>query len=422
MIKFKIHHKLYSLLGILGANVINNFSSFVITIFAARFLGPANFAKLALAMAITTNLTSILDCGTSVALVRLYNVSTDDNYKSSLIKIINKWKIGLLLLIILISYPVGQLIIQSFPIIKDTGLLVYLAIISSGLLSIWTTTRATEQSQKNFKSFQRYTLVYGFLRLMIAILFFINNKISITTIFTSLYIAPLSILISYRIISSYLSDKSDEKSYEINEFKLLRSILGYGMWVGIGGILFGILYQIPQFVLASTANASEVGFYGAGLTFLPVFLLTNDAIRTIILPDVSAIKNQEGRQLFRKRLWQISPIFFSLMLVVLIAMSCVQYLLLGKVYQDSVPVFLAMGFSTILVMFIGYSNTLIHSIGIPHVGAIVNMISAAIILMLSLLLPKTALFMSLLLGLVMIIGESLTYFTVLKIDNRNANL
>ena len=188
--------------------------------------------------------------------------------------------------------------------------------------------------------------------------------------------------------------------------------------MGISGILFTFIYQIPQFVLAKTADARELALYGAGLTFMPVFLLTNDAIRTIILPDVSAIKDSEGRQLFRKHLWQISPVFFGLMIAVLITTSCIQYLLLGEVYKASIPVFLAMGFSTLVAMYLGYSNTLIHSIGIPHVGAIVNTISAIILTLLSLKLQKSAFLMSLLLGSILIIGEASTNFIVETLDKK----
>jgi O-antigen/teichoic acid export membrane protein len=418
MFKFKLHPKIGTLVTLLGANVFNNFSSFVIIISAARLLGPAEFSKLTLAFGVTTNLSAILDFGTSVALVRLYNVTSDSNEKISLIRVINKWKIGLLSLTLCLSFPGGKLIIQTFPILQGTGLLINLAIISGGLLSVWITTRAIEQAQKNFQAFQRYTIIYGLLRLITAVVFLLFNQISSTSVIISLYILPLFILISYKQIQEIQSYKSQNLILKINELNLLKSIFSYGIWVGISGILFTLIYQIPQFVLAKTAEAREVGFYGASLTFIPVFLLTNDAIRTIILPDVSAIKDSEGRQLFRKHLWQISPVFFGLMIAVLITTSCIQYLLLGEVYKASIPVFLAMGFSTLVAMYLGYSNTLIHSIGIPHVGAIINIISAIILTLLSLKLQKSAFLMSLLLGSILIIGEASTYFIVETFDKK----
>ncbi|MBD2251575.1 lipopolysaccharide biosynthesis protein [Nostoc parmelioides] len=416
MYKLKLHPKIRTLLNVLSANIFNNFSSFAITILAARLFGPAEFAKFALAVAVTTNLSSVLDFGTSVALVRLYNVASDDEEKISLLIVINKWKFGLLLLTICFSYPGSKLLAKTLPMLQSTGLLINLAIISGGLLSIWTTTRAIEQAQKKFQAFQKYTLVYGLLRLITALIFLMLNKISNTTIIVSLYFLPLSLLISYRQISEMVSYGYKNVFFTTNEIKLLKSIFYYGVWVGIAGILFSFMYQIPQFILARKTDPTEVGIYSASLTFLPVFLLINDAIRTIILPDVSAIKDAKSRQLFRKRMWQISPIFFGVMITVLIIMSCVQYFLLGQVYKASIPVFLVMGVSTLLAMYLGYSNTLIHSIGIPHVGAVVNMISAVTLTLLSIILQQSAFFMSFILGSVLIFGEVSTYLVVKNID------
>lgn len=418
MFKFKLHPKIGTLVTVLGANVFNNFSSFVVTIIAARLLGLAEFSKLSLAIAVTTNLALVLDFGTSVALVRLYNVASDHNERISLIRLMNKWKIFLLILTVCFSFPLGTLIMRYFPILEGTGLLINLAIISGGMLSVWITTRAIEQSQKKFHVFQKYNIIYGLLRLITAVVFFLFNQISTTSVIISLYILPLFVLISFKQIKEIQSYKYQNLILKINELNLLKSIFSYGIWVGISGILFTFIYQIPQFVLAKTADARELGLYGAGLTFIPVFLLTNDAIRTIILPDVSAIKDSEGRQLFRKHLWQISPVFFGLMIAVLITTSCIQYLLLGEVYKASIPVFLAMGFSTLVAMYLGYSNTLIHSIGIPHLGAIINIISAIILTLLSLKLQKSAFLMSLLLGSILIIGEASTYFIVETFDKK----
>ena len=246
MFKFKLHPKIGTLVTLLGANVFNNFSSFVIIISAARLLGPAEFSKLTLAFGVTTNLSAILDFGTSVALVRLYNVTSDSNEKISLIRVINKWKIGLLSLTLCLSFPGGKLIIQTFPILQGTGLLINLAIISGGLLSVWITTRAIEQAQKNFQAFQRYTIIYGLLRLITAVVFLLFNQISSTSVIISLYILPLFILISYKQIQEIQSYKSQNLILKINELNLLKSIFSYGIWVGISGILFTLIYILRR--------------------------------------------------------------------------------------------------------------------------------------------------------------------------------
>ncbi|WP_161938151.1 lipopolysaccharide biosynthesis protein [Mastigocoleus testarum] len=394
MKKIKIHPKLKSLIGVLSANVFNNFSSFAITIFAARLLGPTEFAKLALAVAITVNLSTFLDFGTSIALVRLYNASTDIIYKSNLIRVINQFKYGLLIIICLLIYPATKLIINNFPILKGMNLLIYLAIISGGLHSIWKSTRAIEQSQKDFRSFNIYTWVYGFLRLFVVLFLLVVNHISIISIFASLYFLPLLILTSFKNISSYISKKSKNKYAQTNKYHILKSILSYGFWVGISTICFTLLSQIPQFTLATTTDADEVGIYSAALTFIPIFILTNDAIRTIILPDVSAINSLEERKRYKKIILDIAPIFFGLMLVILVIMSFTQYFILGNSYQASIPVFIILGIGMVIVMYLGYLNILVHSIGVPHIDALINISRAFILCIATFILPKSAIWMA----------------------------
>ena len=216
MFKFKLHPKIVTLVTVLGANVFNNFSSFVIIIVAARLLGITEFSKLSLAIAVTTNLASVLDFGTSVALVRLYNVASDHNERISLIRLMNKWKICLLILTVCFSFPLGTLIMRYFPILEGTGLLINLAIISGGMLSVWITTRAIEQSQKKFHVFQRYNIIYGLLRLITAVVFFLFNQISTTSVIISLYILPLFVLISFKQIKEIQSYKYQNLILKIN--------------------------------------------------------------------------------------------------------------------------------------------------------------------------------------------------------------
>ena len=135
----------------------------------------------------------------------------------------------------------------------------------------------------------------------------------------------------------------------------------------------------------------------------------------MLLPDVSAIQGAKNRQKFRDLLWKLAPIYLGLMSVCLLSLSGIQYVLLGGVYRASVPVFLVLGVSIIITMYLGYYNILIHSIGIPHLETWVNSVRAIVVLLLCIMLPKSAL-MSAVLGIVMLIGELIIYRMVKQRD------
>jgi O-antigen/teichoic acid export membrane protein len=410
--------------GILGSNVFNNLVSFVATIIVARMVEPSEFAKFSLAVAITTNLASIVDFGSSVALVRLYNATQNPLEKASLINTVVRWKFWLVAFVVLLTFLFGELVAVNVPAFQGDTSIVRYSLISAGLLSFWMTTRAVEQAQKKFDLFKVYVVGYGFLRFFFIAVAFARHQVSVTSIFSALYFLPLFTLVFYKLTSERFLDRRNPTfyNYKVKYPNTLKSVLGYGTWIGIAGVLFSLLFQIPQFLLAYTAEPHQVGLYGAGLTFLSVFLLVNDAVRTVLLPDVSAIRDKSGRQAFRNKLWRLSPTFFILSSSVLIGIAGIQYLLLGEMYRSSIPIFLVMGISTILVMYLGYFNTLVHSIGIPHVQTFVNATSLAALFMLCLMLPRFAISVAIALGGVLITGEVLTYVVVNRFDLKSTPL
>jgi O-antigen/teichoic acid export membrane protein len=69
--------QLKSIGSVLAANIFNNLASFLITVFAARMLGPLEFGILAVAITITLLFSLFTDFGLNTALVRLYNAGDE---------------------------------------------------------------------------------------------------------------------------------------------------------------------------------------------------------------------------------------------------------------------------------------------------------------------------------------------------------
>jgi O-antigen/teichoic acid export membrane protein len=169
---------------------------------------------------------------------------------------------------------------------------------------------------------------------------------------------------------------------------------------------------LPVFALARASNAKEVGLYGAALALITVLSLMNDALRTIILPDVSALRTSLERRTFRKRVLRVAPVFFGIATLTLASMALMQYYVLGGVYSASIPVFLILGGSLVFAIYIGIFNTLVHSHGVPRLEATNNLGRIVVLAFLLFLLPKTAMFMSLAFALVLVAGEIRIYIVL----------
>lgn len=409
--------------GVLGANAFNNFASFLITIYAARAFGPEEFGSLALAISITTLLSLILDFGLSITLVRIYNIEVSPDERTDYIRAILGFKVFSLLALVPLTFVFQGVTMEVLPILSGYGSLVYLAFVSGGLHSIWTTVRAVEQARRDFRSFRRYTFTYGVLRFLSMGALLLFYEAAPIIVLGALYTLPLSGLLLYSWFSGYrlFWSTTATHAYRSSAYGRLKTAFSYSIWVAISAICYMTLFYLPQFMLGRAANEREVGLYGAGLTFVAVFSLMNEALRTVILPDVTSLRTNSDRLGFRWRFFRWSPVFFGVALSALGFTAFVQYYLLGEAYAASVPIFIVLGSATIVTMYLGIFNTLVHSHGVPKLEATINLAKVVALTLLLLLVPETAMSVCLALASILIAGE-LTVYVILRFMDAGQNI
>jgi O-antigen/teichoic acid export membrane protein len=397
--------------GILGANAFNNFAAFLITVYAARAFGPEEFGRLALAISITTILSLILDFGLSITLVRIYNIETSPDERAGYIRTILGFKILSSLALVPLAFVLQGITTQVLPVLSGYGGLVYLAFLSGGLHSIWTSVRAVEQARRDFRSFRRYTFTYGVLRFLGIGTLLLFYEASPTSVLGVLYALPLVGLLLYSWFSGYRSfwSATAGHAYRSSAYSRLKTVFSYGIWVALSAICYTQLFYLPQFMLARAANETEVGIYGAGLTFVAAFSLLNEALRTVILPDVTELRSSSDRLAFRRRYFRLGPAFFSVALFALGFTAFVQYYLLGGAYTASIPIFIILGLATIVTLYLGIFNLLVHSHGVPKLEATNNLARVVALILLLLVVPKTALSACLTVASVLVVGELIVY-------------
>ena len=100
---------------VLIANVVNNLSSFVVIVHAARRFGPEGFGKLGLVLSILMFGSMLLDFGLNVSLVRNYNNTEDETQRARLAASVIKTKLLTVLIVGLLAYPVALAPAPGFP-------------------------------------------------------------------------------------------------------------------------------------------------------------------------------------------------------------------------------------------------------------------------------------------------------------------
>ncbi len=405
--------------GVLAANVFNNLTSFIITVFAARTLGPQEFGVLAVAITITLLFSLLSDFGLNTALVRLYNSRGGSENCGELLPTIVGWKLLLVVVVIPGAFLLKNAAVILFPVYAGYGTLIYFSFVSGALLSLWSTIRAVEQAQREFAVFTRYTLAYGILRALSAGFLIAFGKFTAIGALFALYAAPLTALMFYgwhsRCKSMWPSMVSTPLSLKLS---ILNRAFSYSFWVAVSGISYTMLARVPQFTLGRGGHLEQVGLYSAGLTFIAVFSLLNEAVRTVLLPDVATLHTEEGRQAFRQKLAAGTPLFFTAGLIALSAMSLLQLYALGDAYSASVYVFIILGAATMVTMYTGFFNLLVHSYGIPSLEAGVNIVRVGALIALCWVLPATAINAAFAFSAILVAGELLLFALVKQRGSR----
>jgi O-antigen/teichoic acid export membrane protein len=395
--------------SVLSANGFNNAASLVISIVAARVLGLVEFGKLGLAISIASTFSVVINLGLSITLVRFYPSLPDDSDRANFVGSILFWQVGLLIILGLGYQCVDFLVFRPlFPTFRSTHALAFLVVTSGCLLSIWSTVRALEQAKMDFRALNRYTFAYGLLRLTAAGILIGTHTASPSGFLLALYVGPLALLLALGLLSSVrIADLRRMRFDPRSHLRSIRLAMSYSLWVTVSAISYTVLSRLPQFALARKSSEVDLGLYSAALTFMAAFSLLNDAVRTVLLPEVVALNCRETRHAFYREMLRISPAFFLVLGSALSALAVIQYTLLGHAYRSSVPISLVLGVGTIIAIYIGLFNTMIHSYGCPHLDAVTNVCRVGLLSITLAAVPQlTALGAATAFAFILVLGES----------------
>jgi O-antigen/teichoic acid export membrane protein len=412
---------LSNIVRLLSANAVNNLVALVVTLFAARILGPIEFGRLGLTVAIITLLPLVHDFGLNTALIKhhqkpLATIQIPVGTTFFTVLLVKILLAVTTLLVTLIAAPFISL--NLFPTFVGNENLLEISVLSGGLLSLWITLRASEQAKQEYKAIEINTLYYALLRILSAVVLFSFIGVTIITTLLALYVLPLVIFMLIRPIIVYL--RAPYALRPLNptrdELHTLYSLWQYGKWIGISAFCFVALSRLPQFVLEQRANTAAVGTYSAALSFLAAFSLLNDAVRLVMLPRASGLSSIQERLHFRKQIRLFLPKYTLLMVVAVPSMSAAAIIFLGSAYSDSISVLFILSISTVTGMYLGIFNTLVHAHERPQYDALVNVCRLVALLALLLLVPPTPLWAAIALSITQVAGEIVLYALIQRID------
>lgn len=390
---------------LLAANTANNAASFALTVAAARILGPDDFAAFALAVTLTAMLAMVIAMGQNLALVRLHAIEAETE-RPIVVRAVLGWQLVLLALLTILLPVLVPLTIGLLPVLIGAAALTGAGLWAAGLLSLWNMFRALDQSRGDFDVYARHTLAYAAARLAAPVLVLPLAGATSFGFFLALYPIPLMLLLAWGWATRYRTQWAAGRGAG---WRAIRHALGrslrYGRWVALSGLLYGLLFRLPQMFLSREATATETGLYSAALTFLAVFSLLNDTLRTLLLPHVAGLRSEGERAGFRRALRRRVALILGGLLAVLAGVASAQWLLLGAEYHASVPLLLVLGSVVAATLYLGLLNMMVHAYGVPELDAAVNAARLGALALAFALIPANAMAATVALAAVLLVGE-----------------
>lgn len=395
--------------GVLAANSINNLVALAITVHFARTSEVLSFGVLTLAISMSMILSTLLDFGTSLSLVR--ELSRSDNGLP--LRGIFRCKLALLFLIPLSVLPfLGKISGIMFPLVEDAGLLTA-AVLSGGLLhSIWMTARAADQAKAKIQSMINFSLFFAFIRFVsYGVLLVVGYQ---SVIMTYLVLYPLSLAVVLICNFTQLPYRDfflkDWSSHALNyDWKSVINTFHYSAWVSVSAISYIAMARIPHLALAHSSTGTDVATYGASLTFLAVFSLLGEATKIVLLPNVFQRETQAAQKAYLTALMRSLPLFAAITIPILLVAGFSQILFFGPRYYDSIMIFFILGAATLASLFLGFGNSLVHTIGMPKLDTYKNLSGLAILIALMAIIPVSALNVALAFAFVLIFIEMVLF-------------
>ena len=162
--------------------------------------------------------------------------------------------------------------------------------------------------------------------------------------------------------------KLDPSNKIQNLIQTLKTLLKYGIPLGIASILTGLLGTVYSFMIASFYNVATIGDYRIATNFAVLLGFVTIPISTVLFPVFAKLDPQKDLSLLRT-IFKSSVKYTAILLVpVTMAMIVLSHPLIETIYGGkwpSAPYFLALLAATYLVVVFGYwsTNSLFSGIG-----------------------------------------------------------
>ena len=317
---------------------INGALGAIFYIFSARYLGPASFGLMILAITALTMISDISDLGTGTGIVRFVSeYLIKDRYKAyRFLKLGLKVKIIVSIVVVILGWISSPLIAEMLFSKAELTTSLRIAFIGVSSALLFTFITSTLQSLQKFWSWSIIQIGTNSLRLIFV---FALTWIGILTLNLNLLVYIFIPLVGF--IVGMMIIKPDFMKVK-NEYSVAKEFFHYNKWVALFSLVAALGARMDIFISGRLLTNHELGIYSASNQLVQVIPQFVVAIHTVIAPKMASMDSfKEFMSYLKKTQVMVLGIAILIILLLPIAVYLIP-LLYGNSYITSVPVFIVL--------------------------------------------------------------------------------
>lgn len=368
-IKMKVKNKMFkSVSYVLSANFISQIESFIFVIMVTKVLSVEQYGIYTVVMMLINMVTDLSDMGMNSAVTRFsaqYYSSNEIDKEKELVLIAFKRKLINSLIV------VGFIIISSKSIslyfLKTSSYKIFFIISAIGILFslINGLNISVLQGRQQYKKYSISVVTTNLLTLIILVILFLINKISIASL---LIVNVVSIVFS--CIVSYIF-----VGYKVNLiFKISKisdsvksNFSSFGRWMLIWSVFSILQSRIDTFMLAKLTTVTEVSYYDIAMKMSKPILMVVSSYSQVLNPMMATLN---GKSEIKKKLNDIVKFIMFLSAIIIVAIMTSKFLIrlfFSNKYDSSILPFQIILFSLIFYIWTAPYNSALYALNKPQI-------------------------------------------------------
>lgn len=347
------------------ATIINGSLGALFYILMARFLGPADFGLLTVAVVTLTMIADVVDFGTNTGLVRFVSANAYKNPEKALkfLKLSLEFKIAIWFVSLVVGLLLAPLIATD--IFKKVDLVGPLRLVMVGVGGALLISFASSSLQ----AFQKYfiwgvvNISINLLRLVVITLLFLSGQFNLFNGLLSYILLPF---FGFSLALLFLPSKQMFKVRK--EFAVAKQLFKYNFWVGVFTIIAALSARLDTFLSARLLSNFDLGIYGAANQLVAIVPQLVSALGMVAAPKFASFVNTKDMIAYLKK-FQLFVLGISLVGLLMIPFSIYLIpLVFGLAYQTTVLPFIILLIAMLIFLIsVPIHNSIIFYFGKPDV-------------------------------------------------------